>query len=140
MTQYSLHDKADLARVRNMVRDDAEGAGGGPTAILDCLVSVTEACTNALLYGRDLSNDRDPEVTWEMDGRAARFVVRDFAGRPPPPEKWWMERTARATTEAKDMTVRHGGFGLNLMRSLMDEVDIHSGSEGTTVVLVKHWT
>ena len=33
---------------------------------------------------------------------------------------------------------RHRGWGLQLMRELVDDVDVQSDSNGTTITLVKH--
>jgi serine/threonine-protein kinase RsbW len=138
VTSYPLRDKADLARVREMVREAAQDVGGEAEAILDCLVSVTEACTNALVHGRRSDDVLDPVLTWEINRRVARFVVQDYGAQPESGGGWARARPW-AKTEVSDPSPRSGGFGLGLMRSLMDEVDITSDPNGTTVVLVKHW-
>jgi len=93
------------------------------------LLAVTEACTNALLHGQSSEPDEPvPEVAWQIDGEAARFRVRDYS------TQMWskVSHPASGLTEGRD-----GGFGLGVMRELMDEVEIDVAPTGTTVSLVK---
>jgi anti-sigma regulatory factor (Ser/Thr protein kinase) len=111
-----------------------QSAGVEPAVLFDCLVAVTEACTNALLHGgpRDF-DDPDPVLHWEVSGGRASFHVENYSR-----EGWSRARhpsRATAVTRVEDLQV--GGLGLDLMRDLMDEVDIQAGSAGTRVYLAK---
>lgn len=133
MRKHPLADKASLSGVRRAIRSDLNRAGVDPSLSFDCLVAVTEACTNALMHGHD-DEDPFPEIEWEIDGDAARFFVLDYST-----QQW--SRTSHPSwdgLEDLDETEdRVGGFGLDLMRGLMDEVEIRIGPDGTTVCLVK---
>ncbi|MEA2447906.1 MAG: serine/threonine-protein kinase RsbW, partial [Actinomycetota bacterium] len=99
-----------------------------PSEAFDCMVAVTEACTNALLHGRGDAQAPEPQVGWEIEGGAARFMIRDFAKEGSP-----------GTLKPRPKEERDGGYGLKMMRQLMDEVDIQFSPTGTTVSLVKYF-
>jgi anti-sigma regulatory factor (Ser/Thr protein kinase)/putative methionine-R-sulfoxide reductase with GAF domain len=85
--------------------------------VFDVTLSVSEAATNAIehAYG---AREATFTVRCERDGRQIRVIVLD-AGR-------W--RTARS---------RGGGRGLQIMRSLLDGVEIDSNEQGTVVTMTK---
>jgi serine/threonine-protein kinase RsbW len=133
--KYALADKASLSDVRRQIRAELNGVGVDPAASFDCLVAVTEACTNALMHGHDDGvEDPSPEIHWRIDVDTAEFYVQDYST-----QQW--SRTSHPSWDAGDEIgepeVRVGGFGLDLMRGLMDEVEIRIGPGGTTVCLVK---
>jgi serine phosphatase RsbU (regulator of sigma subunit)/anti-sigma regulatory factor (Ser/Thr protein kinase) len=81
--------------------------------IFDLTVAASEAFSNAIehAYG---AGDATIDVDARVDGDVVRVTVRDW-GR-------WREQRGQ-----------HRGRGIALMRGLMDEVDVASGPEGTTV-------
>jgi anti-sigma regulatory factor (Ser/Thr protein kinase) len=80
-------------------------------------LATSEAAANAIEHAYGV-HDGTFTVRCETDGAQARVVVRD-SGR-------WRE------------THPHGrGRGLELMQSLVDEVDVQRGDDGTTVTLVR---
>ena len=128
--KHPLADKASLSGVRKKIRADLSSAGADASLSFDCLVAVTEACTNALVHGHR-ADDSPPEILWEIDGHSARFYIQDYSA-----QQWSKTSHPSRDAEAR-FEERIGGFGLDLMRGLMDEVDIQIGSHGTTVCLVK---
>ena len=117
--------------MRKAIRGDLSRVGAQPSLAFDCLVAVTEACTNALLHGQGSGEDPRPEILWEIDQGTARFYVQDYST-----QQW--SKTSHPSRDAEaEIEERIGGFGLDLMRGLMDEVDIRIGPDGTTVCLVK---
>ncbi|MDQ4059007.1 MAG: ATP-binding protein [Actinomycetota bacterium] len=126
-----LADKASLSSIRKAIRADLAKAEADPSLAFDCLVAVTEACTNALLHGHHRTDDPPPEILWEVDGAAARFYIQDYS------TQQWSKTSHPSRDAVADLEERIGGYGLDLMRGLMDEVDIQMGPEGTTVCLVK---
>jgi serine/threonine-protein kinase RsbW len=114
-----------VAAVRRSLRADLDHAGVKEHARFDCLVAVTEACTNALLHGH---GEATPQVSWRIDGSLASFFVEDYS------KHRWAE-PAHGNGDAAE--ARTGGFGLQLMRNLMDRVDITIQADGTTVELTK---
>jgi serine/threonine-protein kinase RsbW len=104
-----------------------------PDRIDEVRMAVVEACINAFEHSH--SPDRKVYMTFEILGdrepEALRITVRDtgvgfIPGALPEP-----------TIEQKLKADRKRGWGLKIMRGLMDEVDIRSGADGTTVVMSK---
>ena len=120
----TLADRSTLSAIRRQIRAALNEVGAPTASAFDCLVAVTEACTNALLHGQ-AEGAPAPEVRWEVTTDIARFEITDFSGREgaePPPQ---------------NEIPRDGGFGLQLMRQLMDDVDIRFSPSGTTVSMEK---
>ena len=108
---------AVLAGLRSVIGRWLINAGGRADEVFGVALATSEAAANAIehAYG---ARDGTFTVQCETDGAQARVVVRD-SGR-------WRE------------THPHGrGRGLELMRSLVDEVDVQRGDDGTTVTLVR---
>jgi serine phosphatase RsbU (regulator of sigma subunit)/anti-sigma regulatory factor (Ser/Thr protein kinase) len=108
---------AVLAGLRSVIGRWLINAGGRADEVFGVALAASEAAANAIehAYG---AHDATFTVQCETDGAQARVVVRD-SGR-------WRE------------TQPHGrGRGLELMRSLVDEVDVQRGDDGTTVTLVR---
>jgi serine/threonine-protein kinase RsbW len=111
----------------------AEFIGMSPDRIDEVRMAVVEACINALEHSR--AADREVFVTFEVigdkDPEKLRITVRDSGVGFSP------EELTEPTIEEKLKSQRKRGWGLKIIRGLMDEVEIHSGSEGTTVVMSK---
>ncbi|HEY7873893.1 MAG TPA: ATP-binding protein [Actinomycetota bacterium] len=133
--QQTLTGRQALAGVRKAIRADLRAVRADPSLSFDCLVAVTEASTNALVHGTGHDDTRHPEVAWDIRDDSAVFEIQDFST-----EQW-----SRAMHPSRDMTAllddtseeRVGGFGLHLMRELMDDVEIARGPLGTVVTLTK---
>ncbi|MDQ4024043.1 MAG: ATP-binding protein [Actinomycetota bacterium] len=130
-----LSGKASLSGIRRLIRADLNSVGADESLAFDCLVAVTEACSNALLHGQARSpGSAPPEISWEISKTHARFVVVDFST-----EEW--SRTIHPSWDSdeipEDMSRRIGGFGLEIMKGLMDDVDIEVAANGTRVSMVK---
>lgn len=134
--RHNVTSKAVLADVRRDIRADLRTADADASLSFDCLVAVTEACTNALLHGRGHDDSPHPAIAWDIDRSRAVFTIEDFST-----EQWSRAmHPSRDTIDVLggDLDQRVGGFGLQLMRELMDEVSIDRGPTGTTVVLTKN--
>lgn len=99
-------------------------------------MAVVEACINALEHSR--SPDHEVFVTFEVlgdegerDPHKLRITVRDTGiGFSP-------DVLEEPSMAEKLRSPRKRGWGLKIIRGLMDEVEIRSGSSGTTVVMSK---
>lgn len=111
----------------------AESMRMSPDRIDEVRMAVVEACINALEHSR--SSDKEVFVTFEVlgdrDPETLRITVQDTGVGFSP------ERVEEPTIEEKLKSRRKRGWGLKIIRGLMDEVEIHSGTEGTTVVMSK---
>ncbi|HEX7183618.1 MAG TPA: ATP-binding protein [Thermoanaerobaculia bacterium] len=111
----------------------AESMRMSPDRIDEVRMAVVEACINALEHSR--SSDREVYVTFEVlgenDPEKLRITVRDTGVGFSPGE------VVEPMIEEKIKAARKRGWGLKIIRGLMDEVEIRSGSDGTTVVMSK---
>jgi serine/threonine-protein kinase RsbW len=111
----------------------AESMKMSPDRIDEVRMAVVEACINAIEHSH--ARRREVRVTFEVlgekDPEKLRITVRDTGiGFAP-------EAMAEPRIEDKLKAQRKRGWGLKIIRGLMDEVEIHSGAEGTTVVMSK---
>ncbi len=135
MQGRALQGKSSLSGIRRQIRADLNAVGADESLSFDCLVAVTEACSNALVHGQARSpGSAAPKISWEITKNQARFVVVDYST-----EEW--SRTVHPSWDSDeipdDMSRRIGGFGLDIMKGLMDDVDIDLSSNGTTVTMTK---
>ena len=105
-----------------------------PDRIDEVRMAVVEACINALEHSR--AADKEVYVTFEVLGKKddpekLRITVRDTGVGFSP------EELAEPTIEEKLKSQRKRGWGLKIIRGLMDEVEIRSNRTGTTVVMSK---
>jgi serine/threonine-protein kinase RsbW len=111
----------------------AESMRMSPDRIDEVRMAVVEACINALEHSR--SSAREVFVTFEVlggqDPEKLRITVRD-TGVGFSPEEY-----EEPTIQEKLKSRRKRGWGLKIIRGLMDEVEISSNTEGTTVVMSK---
>jgi serine/threonine-protein kinase RsbW len=104
-----------------------------PDRIDEVRMAVVEACINAFEHSR--SSDRKVYMTFEVLGEREpehlRITVRDTGVGFAP------EEIEEPTMAGKLKASRKRGWGLKIIRGLMDAVEIHSGADGTTVVMSK---
>lgn len=133
MQRFPLDDKASVSEARRLIRAELQEAGAEPSVLFDCLVAVTEACTNALIHGTTDASRAAPVLAWSIDASRARFHIEDYST-----EGWSRARhPSRSATVTKVEDLQVGGLGLGMINDLMDEVDIEIAAEGTRVYLVK---
>jgi len=111
----------------------AESMRMSPDRIDEVRMAVVEACINALEHSH--SSENEVFVTFEVlvdrDPEKLRITVQDTGVGFSP------DGVEEPTIEEKLKSRRKRGWGLKIIRGLMDEVEIHSGTEGTTVVMSK---
>jgi serine phosphatase RsbU (regulator of sigma subunit)/anti-sigma regulatory factor (Ser/Thr protein kinase) len=106
-----------LAGMRKTLARWLQTAGAGEDELFDLTLAISEAATNAIEHAYGAKEDAFT-ICCERDGLQITATVRD-GGR-------W--RTTRPAG---------GGRGLEIMRALVDSVEIDSDKEGTTVTLTK---
>lgn len=104
-----------------------------PDKIGEVQMAVVEACINAIEYSQ--APDRKVYLTFEVLGddepEILRITVRDRGVGFAP------EKVEEPSIERKLHAARKRGWGLKIIRGLMDEVDIVSGRDGTSIVMTK---
>ena len=96
-------------------------------------MAVVEACINSFEHSR--AEDRKVEIQFAVLGNdepeRLRITIRDSGVGFTP------ESLVKPRIEDKLKAASKRGWGLKIIKGLMDEVDIHSGPGGTTVVMSK---
>ena len=104
-----------------------------PDRIDEVRMAVVEACINAFEHSH--SEDRKVYITFEVLGDAEperlRITVRDTG------VGFSEGALEEPSIERKLKAERKRGWGIAIIRGLMDEVEIRSGADGTTVVMSK---
>jgi anti-sigma regulatory factor (Ser/Thr protein kinase) len=111
----------------------AEAMQMSPDKIDEVRMAVIEACINAFEHSQ--ATEREIFLKVQILGSEAseklRITVRDDGVGFAPDE------IEAPSLEAKLRAERKRGWGLTIIRGLMDEVEIQSGAQGTTVVMCK---
>ena len=105
----------------------AESIRMNPDRIDEVRMAVVEACINALEYSQAPEVFVTFQVLGEEDPEKLRILVQDNGVGFDPENPGRREKPGRPP----------GGYGLKIIRGLMDEVEIRSGVGGTTVVMSK---
>lgn len=96
-------------------------------------MAVVEACINSFEHSK--ADDRKVEIRFVVlgndDPERLQITIRDSGVGFAP------DTLARPNIEEKLKAASKRGWGLTIIKGLMDEVEIHSGPEGTTVVMSK---
>lgn len=111
----------------------AEFMSMSPDKIDEVRMAVVEACINAFEHSH--APDHKVYLNFSVLGddqpRELRITVRD-AG-----VGFAVDEVEEPTLAEKLKASRKRGWGLKIIRGLMDEVDIDSSTEGTTIVMSK---
>ena len=108
-------DPGALTSSRDMVRRWLGEAGADPVEVHDITMACNEACQNAIEHAYDLGADLF-DVVLERSGPDVAITIRDHGG--------WKTKTSPDR-----------GRGLELMRELMDDVDIDASELGSTIAM-----
>ena len=106
----------DLRQLRHAVADWAARAGLQGQRAADFVIAVHEIVTNAIRHGSPVAR-----LALQIAGTAAQAEVRDSGHWPPKPP---------AATPPAGL-----GMGLHVARQVCDQVTIHRGATGSTVVV-----
>jgi anti-sigma regulatory factor (Ser/Thr protein kinase)/putative methionine-R-sulfoxide reductase with GAF domain len=108
-------DPSVLTDVRRWARQWLRRKGIEGQTLSDITLALSEACANAVEHAYSPA-PAEFELRLEKQGATLRAVVRDVG-------RW---REARG---------EHRGRGLTIIRTVMDEVEVQSGDQGTEVVM-----
>ena len=118
---------ANLALLRNCVRDFLNGYPFSEKERLLMVLGVDEACTNVIRYAYRLRDDQLISLRMEGLRKCVRMRLRDYGEQVLPHEM---------KGRSHDM-VKPGGLGLYLIRNAFDEVNYIHKRRGTELVLTK---
>jgi len=92
-------------------------------------MALIEACINAFEHGK--SKDNNVYIRFILKEEALIIEIKDRG------KGFDSTKVEMPDIEKKLHSKRKRGWGLQLMRELMDEVVIDSGAEGTTITMTK---
>ena len=115
-------------QVREWICERAREAGFDEDAVADIALAVSEAVSNIVRHAYEGRADGRIEATLTTDDTALTLCLRDY-GRKFDPDLY----------QSPDLdTPAEGGYGIFLMRTVMDGVRYEtSHAEGTELILVK---
>ena len=118
-----------LSRIRDFVVDSVTPLGVSKASIDDLRLAVDEAVTNIITHGYGEPGDIELEV--ETDGVDLIIVLRDQAPSFDP------AHAPAANLEPPGERDNPGGFGVYLIKSMMDEIRYQSTDTGNELTMIK---
>ncbi|HLC41681.1 MAG TPA: ATP-binding protein [Methylomirabilota bacterium] len=114
-----------LKEIRQWLGQVGGAVGLAQDEIANVKVAVCEACTNIIRHAYEGNYSRPIWLTARSQGSGIELEIRDF-GRP----------FDHARVSAPDFEEAHeGGYGVFLMRKLMDAIEFSSPADGEGTVL-----
>jgi len=118
-----------VARVRTWASSTAAALGADPQAIADFALAVSEACTNVVRYAYADQSQGRLILTARRIGERIIFRMRDFGSKFDPADVQPPKMDGEPTV---------GGYGIYLMRQVMDKVRyVTDHPVGTELILVR---
>lgn len=118
-----------VARVRAWASSTATVLGADSQAAADFTLAISEACTNVVRHAYTAHAESRLILTARRIGERIIFRVRDFGDKFDP---------ASVPPPKIDDELRVGGYGIYLMRQVMDEVRyVTNHLVGTELILVR---
>ena len=109
----------------------ATAAGFSEDDTMSIAMAVREAAVNAVLHGNAYDPGKKVTLAFDQDDKNLTIVVRD--------QGKGVDVDSIPDPLAPENLLKQSGRGIFLMRSLMDEVQIHASETGTEVRLIKHF-
>jgi serine/threonine-protein kinase RsbW len=116
----------------NMVEQIARRANFGPEAINQIKTAIVEACINAAEHS--LSPDRKIYQRFRVDDDKLVITISSRGVVPPK----LSPGTGTKPSEDQELSDERRGWGLKLIRSLMDEVEFEQVDDGTSLRMTKY--
>jgi len=120
-----------LSRVRHFVEGHARACGFSSDVVDQLSLAVDEACTNIIRHAYSGSKSGPVDITIDIDAERFTVTIRD-EGNSIDLEKY---SEPDLNKSIRDRT--SGGFGVHIMRKLMDLVEYEKHGEFNEVHLVK---
>ena len=106
----------------------------GPDKVDEVRMAVVEACINSFEHSH--AEDRKVYINYAVIGDSEpeklQITLRDTG------IGFRLDELEEPRIEEKLKAVRKRGWGIKIIQGLMDEVDIESTAEGTTIVMSKY--
>ena len=99
------------------------------TKIEEVKVALIEACINAFEHSR--SQEGRVDISFDIGDDGLAITISDDG------QGFDLEDAQAETEKRRSGGDRKRGWGLTIMKELMDEVTVESGEKGTTLTMVK---
>ncbi|GIV23036.1 MAG: ATP-binding protein [Bacteroidia bacterium] len=125
----------NLPIIRHFVQTHIQKVTTDPIKINQITVAVEELCANSILHGNKENPEKELRLELRYQGRDLHIYLYD----PAPP--YDLHSYPQEPKLLRADTLRPGGFGIYLIRRLIDRIDIRQRKGGSSVYhLVKHLT
>lgn len=122
----------NLGTIREFISDIAINAGFDPEIASQIELAVDEACTNVIKHAHAYNSEKYLDLTVVLNNGRLEITIMD-AGK-----GFDVARVAKPDLEKYMHEAKKGGFGIHLMRKLMDEVHFeYKPGKGNRVTLIK---
>jgi serine/threonine-protein kinase RsbW len=108
----------------------AAESGFGEDEVMQISMAVREVVVNAVLHGNAYDPGKKVSLDFETTGNNLVITIRD--------QGKGLDLTKIPDPLSPDNLLKTSGRGIFLIRSFMDEVEIHPSDTGTEIKLVKH--
>lgn len=108
----------------------ASEAGFNDEEVMQISMAVREAAVNAVLHGNAYDPEKKVKVDFETNLRDLVITIRD--------QGKGLDLNRIPDPLAPENLLKTSGRGIFLIRSFMDEVQIHPSHTGTEIKLIKH--
>ena len=120
---------SEIARAREWMSAHARAAGLSERVISQVALAMSEACTNVIKHAYRGESTHSIDLHLEVGSAKLVLIIRDIG------ERFDLQAYQPPNLDEP----QESGYGVFLMRNLMDEVEYDvSGSQGTTLTLVKY--
>jgi len=123
-------DVNELARVATITEEICERCGLIEDEIDDISIAVTEAVNNAIKHGNKEDSSKSIEIVFEIETEKIKIRIKDEG-------KGFHLKEVKDPRKNENL-LKDNGRGILIMKTLMDEVKVLSGSEGNVMQLVKN--
>ncbi len=122
-------DVNELAKVATITEEICMRFGLIEDEIDDISIAVTEAVNNAIKHGNKEDSTKSIKIVFEIETDRIKIRIKDEG-------KGFQLEEVKDPRKNENL-LKDDGRGILIMKALMDEVEVLSGSEGNVLQLVK---
>lgn len=123
-------DVNELAKVATITEEICIRFGLIEDEIDDISIAVTEAVNNAIKHGNKEDSTKSIKIVFEVETDRIKIRIKDEG-------KGFQLEEVKDPRKNENL-LKDDGRGILIMKALMDEVEVLSGSEGNVLQLVKN--
>lgn len=135
-TYFINAQKSEIKTLKTGLKQLFYSWGISPEDSLDIIVSIDEALTNILIHGYKgiTSPSQKVELNIALNIKQLQVTIKDSG------QKYDLDNVPKPSIEDNLKGVRTGGFGVFLMKSLMDKIQLSRKNNKNTLQMSKNLT